>query len=211
MTLSSHQPNFLPYMGFFYKMDKADVFVLSSEHQFSTSGMHNYNYAKISGARKKITVPITREEGVRICDTRIYYQSGFVDEILKSMAFSYKKAPHFMEGYEFLKWHLTAEYEYLAELNTALIREIASRFGIRCKILDSRNFGIQTKKQERYYSGTGGKAYTDESLYDAAGLNLIYSDYSPVRYEQVGGGEFIENLSVIDWIMNKGFVKPEGW
>ena len=43
MILTSHQPDFLPYMGFFYKTARSDVLVLSDDVQFSKSGMHNWN------------------------------------------------------------------------------------------------------------------------------------------------------------------------
>lgn len=61
-----------------------------------------------------------------------------------------------------------------------------------------------------YYSGTGGKAYNDEQMYSNAGIKIIYSDYKPLHYKQQGH-EFIENLSVIDYLFNCGFEIPEEW
>jgi hypothetical protein len=70
-----------------------------------------------------------------------------------------------------------------------------------------RYFGADT-----YLAGSGAAAYVDEAEFAAAGINLVYSDYSydmvqyPQRY-----GEFIPNLSVLDWIFNMGYTLPEGW
>ena len=47
MILTSHQPDFLPYMGFFYKTARSDVLVLSDDVQFSKSGMHNLSLIHI--------------------------------------------------------------------------------------------------------------------------------------------------------------------
>lgn len=43
LVLASHQPDFFPYMGYFYKMFQSDVFVFSDNVQYSKTGRHNYN------------------------------------------------------------------------------------------------------------------------------------------------------------------------
>lgn len=42
------------------------------------------------------------------------------------------------------------------------------------------------------------------------GIDLIYTDYEPVQYQQLYG-EFIPNLSVLDYIFNCGYELPRGW
>ena len=44
----------------------------------------------------------------------------------------------------------------------------------------------------------------------AHGIDLIYSDYEPVVYPQVGKRSAI-NMCVIDYVMNCGFVLPQEW
>ena len=46
MILGSHQPDFAPYPGFFYKLYMSDVFVLSDDVAYSNSEMHKYNYIR---------------------------------------------------------------------------------------------------------------------------------------------------------------------
>ena len=42
------------------------------------------------------------------------------------------------------------------------------------------------------------------------GIDLIYTDYEPAQYQQLYG-EFIPNLSVLDYIFNCGYELPRGW
>ena len=65
--VSAHQPNFLPYLGFFDKMDKSDVFVIRDEVQFAERDYHHRNRIRINGPRnnepqcKWIRVPVTHQ------------------------------------------------------------------------------------------------------------------------------------------------------
>ena len=61
-----------------------------------------------------------------------------------------------------------------------------------------------------YYSGIGGKAYNDEQMYKDNGIKIEYSDYEPFEYRQIGR-KFVPNLSVLDYVMNNGFVMPSCW
>ncbi len=43
MILVGHQPEYLPYLGFFYKVGKADKFVFVNHVQFQKKGFQNRN------------------------------------------------------------------------------------------------------------------------------------------------------------------------
>lgn len=222
-VFSGHQPNFLPYMGFFYKMLRSDVFVLDDDVKFSRSGLHNANFIKVNGDKCRITIPVRYENGAAIKDVKICYDKPWADKMLKTFRMSYGKAKHFDSTFPLIENRIEQHFEYLADLNVALIRDIAKELGLRCDIVIASNaVPTDLTKNERnvyqcnalgcnmYYSGVGGKAYNDEAMYRENSIELVYSDYTPPRYRQVGKG-FIENLSVIDYIFNQGFVLPEDW
>ena len=58
-----------------------------------------------------------------------------------------------------------------------------------------------------YISGNGAKAYQDATHFMQKGINLIYQQYEPLVYPQLWG-EFMFNMSALDYIMNCGFVLP---
>lgn len=223
VVFSGHQPNFLPYMGFFYKMFRSDVFVLDDDVQYSSKAYHNTNYIKVNGSKCKMTVPVSHKYGDQIKDVKICYSRNWVDKLLKTVKMNYGKSPCFDVGYELLERNLRAGYEYLADLNISLLREISHCFGFGCHIvISSKEVPTQLRKNDRnifqclalggttYYSGIGGKEYNDTDDFQRHGIKLVYTDYQPVHYKQVGK-EFVENLSVIDYIFNQGYQIPGEW
>lgn len=222
-VFSGHQPNFLPYMGFFYKMFKSDFFVLDDDVQYSSSGFHNTNFIKVKKEKFQMTVPVSYSTGDLINEVRICYNKPWDRKLLKTLEMSYKKAPYFEEGFSLVEKHLALKKELLFDLNLGLIKEIHDKFKIDSKlILASREFPTDLKNNERnvyqgtklnatvYYSGIGGKEYNDEKLYNYSLIKLEYSDYVPVVYNQ-GKGNFIENLSVLDYIFYNGYNLPTKW
>lgn len=222
-VFSGHQPNFLPYMGFFYKMLKSDVFVLDDDVQYSNDAFHNMNFLKLNVAKCKIIVPVSYSYGDAINKVKIAYVKNWDKKLLKSIRMNYARAEYVDVGYELIERHLNKRYEHLSDMNISLIKEIAERFGIVTNLLvASRDVPTNLKNNQRniyqclrlgcnvYYSGIGGKAYNDDDCYKQNGIEIVYTDYSPVVYKQ-NGKDFIENLSVLDYICNNGFNLPEGW
>ena len=222
-VFSGHQPNFIPYMGFFYKMFKSDVFVLDDDVQYSRRAYHNSNFLIANAQKLRITVPVSYNYGDIIKDVRICYAKDWATKLFRTIKMNYRKSPHFNEGYELIEKHIGMEHKLLADLNIGLIKDIASKLGLKCRIVvASRDVPTNLKKQQRniyqckklggtvYYSGPGGKSYDDEAGYAMNGIKLIYSDYSPVEFEQARKGQIV-NLSVLDYILNRGYALPEKW
>lgn len=213
-VFSGHQPNFLPYMGYFYKMYKSDVFVLDDDVQYTKSSYINKNDLILGGQRKSIVVPVKYTYGDAINEVMICNDGSWDRKMLKSIHCNYRKSPHFDEGYELLERHLATKPEKLVDLNVGLIVEISERMGLCSNIvIASKDVPTELKKNERnlyqcttlgcdkYYSGTGGKEYNDEELYSSHGVQIEYSDYKPID----------DNLSVLDYILKYGFEIPSEW
>jgi hypothetical protein len=225
MILASHQPDFLPWMGFFYKMFKSDVFVLSDDVMFSKSGMHNYNYINMDGRKKKITIPVHVHGNVLIKDVEMSNPEYNISKLCRTLRENYSKAPFKNELniiIELMEDEIKSGVRKLSDFNSRIIYELNSLFQIRSTILMASWFVLKGNKDERllsmcksleadtYYSGKGAKAYHDYSIFGKENVNLVYSDYETNAYTNYKG-EQIENLSVIDYIANYGFNLPKEW
>ena len=225
IVFSGHQPNFAPYLGFFYKMYKSDVFVFDDDVQYSSHNWTNKNYLKVSGKRTRITIPVKANFGDLINQVKIDYTGNWRQKLRKTLEMNYGKAYRYFEGMKIVEAYiLSGEYELLSEMNICMITEIARKFGFRCKLLTaSKELHTDLQKNERniwqakqvcadvYYSGDGGREYNDEEAYRMAGISIVYSDYQPKSYRQADRTGFIEDLSVLDYIFNHGYVLPEAF
>lgn len=226
MILASHQPNFLPYMGFFYKAAHCDVLVFSDDVQFSKKGMHNWNRIKTANGELKLTLPVRAHHDTKLKDVEIADQKHSLETIIKTIRQNYRSAPHYRECLVLLDmlsiFSAATSTQPMAMLNRGLILLIMERFGMECRIGVASELGITGHKDERilqmcekvgadtYLSGRGAAVYHEPEKYRARGIDLVYSDYQPTEYPQLYG-EFIPNLSVIDYVANCGFNLPRGW
>lgn len=226
MVLSSHQPDFFPYMGYFYKMFQSDVFVFSDDVQFSKTGRHNYNEILTGNGPQRITLPIhyhaknLNEIQIALTDAR------WAEKTLKMLRMEYGKAEHFKEAYPIFQEMFMSAHQSpdLASFNLNCIRRLAYWFGISndTDYLLSSGLSLDGHKDERilnmckavgatvYYSGIAAKDYHVEENFTAAGVRLVYTDYQPIQYPQVGGRSAV-NMSVIDYVLNCGFTLPKEW
>ncbi len=219
MILASHQPNFLPYPGFIYKMYCCDIFTLSTGVQFTRGGFHNYNFIDENANRAKITVPICSHSG-RIYEVLLSDDWDIVKtKILKRVTQNYRKSPYFLECATLLETVFSGTYTHLEELNKALLFAIKDFFGIKCLIVDemSLNLEYQSPNEDivriceqlcagKYLSGTGAHEYLNESMLRQHGIEVLWANYQPEDYDSR-----IENGSILDYMMLKGKEIPDSW
>ncbi len=223
IIFSGHQPNFLPYMGYFYKIFKSDVFVIDDDVQFSKSEWHNFNFIKVGINKYKITIPVSYHHGDLINEVKINYSRDWQVKLLRTVEMNYSKAKCFYDVFEMLYRHIMASHEFLFDLNYQIIKEIVERLHIETKvIIASKEVPTDLRKNDRniyqckklngtvYYSGIGGKGYNDIQAFKKNGIYVVYSDYEPVVYSQQKWN-FIPNLSVLDYLFNEGFKLPKEW
>lgn len=224
-VLASHQPDFFPWMGYFYKIFQSDIFVFSDNVQYSKSARHNYNQILTGNGPQRFTLPI-HYHCADIDDLLIAADEKTIEKMLKTIRFAYSKARYFPLIYpiieSLLKKALTSAN--LAEYNRYVIMDLCEAFGLTegKQFFLSSNLDLKNRRDARiiemcnlfgadcYFSGTAAKDYHIEDDYRKNGIRLVYSDYTPVVYPQVGGRQEI-NMSVIDYIFNCGFELPKEW
>lgn len=219
MIISIHQPDYIPYWGYFYKISKADVFVFLDDVQFSNDNMHNWNRIKTPQGEFKLKIPVDYKFGDKIKDVRTKDELQWKAKHLKTIEHNYTKARYFKDIYPEFKDILLQDYNSLADMNIAVNSFICRGFGFDPQFIRSSDLHILTAKENRvidicrsfggteYISGKGAAAYQDENHFIERGIKLTYTDYHAFEYKQLWG-EFIPNLSIIDYVFNCGFVNP---
>ncbi len=221
VTVAVHQPNYLPYIGFFYKMASSDVFIFLDDAQYVRRGFCNRNRVKTPQGVTWLTVPVNTKGKYYATYGEIMpqWESGWTTKHMRTLQHCYKRAPYYDEVTATILEPVFARVERerpdLAELNIALVTQIRDYLGMRTAIQRSSQYGVGSSSTQRlvdlvrlagggrYLSGSSGRDYIDPDLFRDAGLELAYSDFSHPTYAQQGS-DFQANLSILDSLFNCG-------
>lgn len=218
MKISIHQPDYISYLGYFYKISKSDIFVFLDDAQFSNDNMHHWNRIKTPQGECRLKIPVEQHLGDPINKVRTKDELKWKQKHLKTLEMNYTKAKFFEKIYPEFKELLLRDYPSLAEMNIAINTWIIKGFGFDVKLLRASDMCIESSKEERvidicnalggttYISGHGAKAYQVEEHFESKGIKLVYTDYQPIKYEQLWDKVgFLPYMSVLDYIFNYGF------
>jgi hypothetical protein len=215
-VIAIHQPNYFPWLGYFYKIYCSDIFVFLDDAQFSNEGMHNYHYIKTPQGPFRLKVPVIGAFGSSITEIRTNDALGWKERHLKTITANYKRAPYFEQVFHDIEELLMNSYSGLAEMNITLITFICNMFGFKTRFERSSVIGTGKLNEERiieicrilggniYYSGTGAKKYQNDEDFASKGITLRYSDFTAFHYPQLWEGNQL-NVSIIDYLMNCGY------
>lgn len=223
-VIAIHQPNYLPWFGFFAKIAAADVFVFLDDVAFS-KGSYTNRVEFLQGTQPRwITIPVVHKQGLLINEILPSNKNWNLGH-LNSLANWYRESSVFIEIKEEFEGMLSnaAALSNLAEINKFLIIKLSHHLGFRCQFVSSSEFNVSTLGTERlidivkkidskgqYLSGQGGANYQDPYKFSDAGIKLQYLDFKHPIYSQ-GGGDFIPGLSVMDAIFRLGWAKTKSF
>ncbi len=216
LVVAIHQPHYLPYLGFFDKMQRADLFVYL-DHVAFTPGWQNRNYIKTSTGRTRLTVPVARRSrGGPIRGASIAQGADWQRRHEATVRQGYARAPHLDMCAELLGLLYHHPWTNLGMLNLACDLHLTRMLGITTPWVLSSSLGefSQTKTAllaeicrrlgaATYLAGDGCASYLDPGVMEMAGIELRWQGYRPPRYPQLHEG-FVDNLSVLDLLMNAG-------
>ena len=216
MNVGIHQPDYIPWLGLFYKMYLSDVFIHLDDVQYSNTAAHNFNVVKTAQGELRLKFPVEYHHGDLITDVRPKYELNWREKHLRTLEMNYSKAKYFKDTFPELKDVFMVDYPNVAELNIAINEYLAHSFGISPKFIKSSDFSLDTKREEkvidlcvavggtRYISGNGARVYQDPTHFAERGVELTYLDYKPIEYPQVWK-DFLPCMSVLDYIFNCGY------
>jgi len=220
MIVTIHQPNYLPYLGFFDKMAKSDIFVIYDDAQFNKSDFQHRNRIRIYHGWKWLTVPVEKKR-IPINEVKIRNEVKtwkgikWSDAHFRDIHDNYKDTPYYSIYADELMRIYKRNYEKLVDLNMELIRFLMKAFDIDVKIVFSSDLGFISKSTQKlveivealggdvYLSGPKGRHYLDVSLFERKGIKVVFQDFKHPVYKQRYKG-FVPNMAAIDALFNVG-------
>jgi hypothetical protein len=216
MIVSVHQPQYLPWLGYFDKIDKADVFVLLDNVQFKKNEWQNRNKIKTAGGEQWLTVPVMYRFPQLINQVEINNRERWQHKQQQALISNYRKAPHWDALEPFLADLFQSEWQTISQLNIHVVRALVKVLGIETPLHIASEMGnFPEDPDERliaitkyfgadtYLAGSGGRDYMDVDKYDRNSIKVLFQDYRHPVYDQLFG-DFLPHMSVIDLIFNHG-------
>jgi len=215
-SIAIHQPNYIPWLGYFYKIYQSEIFVFLDDVQFSNQGLHNYHFIKTPNGPVRLRIPVIQTLGDKINEVKIRNESDWHKNHLNQLYANYRRTSYFEEVYSDFSRLLTESHEYLTSLNISIIEFICKKLGITFHFIRSSELNLNSVKEAKiidvcnarggtiYLSGTGARAYQNEADFLKNGIQLKYSEYKIFEYHQEFPG-FQSNVSVLDFLMNCGY------
>lgn len=214
-----HQPNFFPWLGYFEKIVKSDLFVFLDDVQFQQKGSCWGNRVKllISGDPKWISVPIIRKSSLPKYNEIVFDEKQpWRLKMKKTLAANYPKTPFYSEVSELIEDILNQKTDNLTEFNIYAIKSILRFLDYgSMELIKSSELGITSTSTQllidivknvdgnSYLAGGGAQGYQEDELFKEQGVELIYQNYQHPRYQQ-NSNEFVPGLSIVDALMNLG-------
>ncbi len=215
MKVAIHQPQYLPWPGYFNKILNCDIFVFLDDVQYKKNEWQNRNRIKSANGEIWLTIPVHYRFGEKINEIRVDNKVFWRKDHIKTIRYNYQKAKFFYDFYPYIENLLKKEYELLTEINIDSINMILDYLEIKKMTLRSSELKIEGEKTHRlvsickqlsadvYISGSGAKEYLIIEEFEKNGIKVVFQEYFTPCYHQLFG-EFIPNLSIIDMIFNIG-------
>lgn len=213
------QSNYIPWKGYFDIINSVDEFILYDDMQYTRRDWRNRNKIKTPQGLQWLTIPVENKGKFfqKINETKVDGHD-WIDSHWKSICMNYTRAEHFKEFRDRIEkvYEQCRSEEYLSRINYLFLKEICDILDIRTEITWSSDYHLVDGKTERlvglvkeadgdyYLSGPAAKDYIVPELFEEAGVQLAWMDYSGYpEYKQLHG-PFEHGVSILDLIFNEG-------
>jgi hypothetical protein len=220
MILSAHQPQFMPWLGYFDKMAKCDLFVILDNVQFKRNEWQNRNKLLSSDGWQWLTVPVLHDFGQNIDEVPANNTVPWRKKHPRTIAQVYSRRPGFAEVMPLVEGMYAKPWDKLCAVNMHSIEMLRSLLGVGTKLEFSSRHKIEGMSTQRlvnlckyfgadtYLSGPGGHDYMDMGLFEQAGIKVIFHEYTHPVYPQQGK-EFIPYMAALDMAFQLGPAKAK--
>ncbi len=219
MIVTIHQPEHLPWLGFFHKLYHAEQVVLLDNVQFRKNYFQNRNRILTTSGRQWLTVPVLSKgrSTAPIDQIPINEAVNWRRKYLETLRQSYRRHPYFPVYAPDIEGILHHKWENLVDLNMAIIELFLKALGSQRQLIRASELFVQGNRSnlllaicqemgaDIYLSGPSGEEYLDEEIFHDAGIGVCYHEFHHPTYLQANwSGPFISSLSTVDLLFNVG-------
>jgi len=186
MRVAIHQPDLLPWSGFWFKMVNSDAFVLAVHDQLQKHWVQR----RVMMRETWVTLPLVGKPHLVPINT-VEVKDGWQDHLVDSIRGRYVGARHWKDrGGEILDRISSVQGSNLAQINIALIEHVRDMLGITTRLIvpdPPEHAGLervlevlQAVGATSYLSGTGARDYIKDEgqrRFDDLGIELVWSDH----------------------------------
>lgn len=212
------QSSYIPWKGYFDLMRRVDELVLFDDVQFTRRDWRSRNRIKTPQGLKWLTIPVETKGDSRrpIQEIRIA-DPDWPTRHWETLRHAYTKAPYFGEyGPLIEELYRSSTDELLSRVNFRFLSAVRDMLDIRTELTWSADYPGPGRKSERlasicaqagaaeYLSGPTARSYLDERVFEAAGVGVLWMDYTGYpEYEQLHP-PFEHQVTILDLIFHTG-------
>lgn len=218
-----HQVNFFPWLGYFNKIAKSDIFILLDDVQGNRQTYSNRVQLLVNNNAHWLTAPVQKK--ARETLDFVFLDNNWREKrIKKTISFNYSKTPFFSKHKDFIFDLVDFPENSITKFNLNAIKNICSLLGYDTKkMVLSSDLKVDATSTERlvrllmevkcdtYIQGGGGsESYQDDSLFSLHNIALEKQKFKHPTYPQHNNkGEFVPGLSILDSLFNCGVTKTK--
>lgn len=214
-TVVIHQPDFIPYIGFFQRFLSADLFVIQDGVQFSKRGWTHRDKIKTPAGEEWITLNLQKHPHTTSINHIHLSSNNWKKDHLKKIKENYQKSPFFDEIFPLIGGLYDHPLGLMVDFNVKTIELLMDLFDVRLPYVFGSQLKARGKSNEllidqlrevgasHYLSGLGARDYMEPEKFTQAGIEVVWQNFvHPVYPQQFGS--FVPYLSSIDLLFNCG-------
>jgi WbqC-like protein len=217
MRLSILQPSYLPWLGFFDQMNRADTFVFLDDVQFTRRDWRNRNKIRTREGWAWLTVPVLQKSQFTqlLKETRIDNSAPWRRKHKEALRAHYGQAPFFDTYFPAFESVYNKRWDFLLDLCFETLQILQAALNIKTLTMKASEMKMEAVKGERilaicrrldathYLTGDAAMDYLSKEAFRKNGIALEMQNYQHPVYKQRYPG-FVPHLSVIDLLFNMG-------
>ncbi len=215
MIMSAHQPAYLPWLGYFDKIKRSDIFVFLDTVQYEKNSFTNRNKIKTKDGEIWLSIPVIKTDHFdkKMNEMPIVQNSKWQRKHLNSIMLSYSKSRNFKDLFPKLQELYKKDFDNIVDATWEHLLFWLDILDIHTKIIKSSSLDVHSKKSDLvldlckavnadyYISGKLGRNYIELDKFEQSGIQVEFQDYRHPVYNQLFG-DFVPYMGIVDFAMN---------